>query len=38
MQERFALEQMRPEDLPVVPEGESEVSGVGESRDDPRRP
>ena len=33
LQDRFALEQARPEDLPLVPEGDSGVGGVGESEE-----
>ena len=33
LQDRFALEQARPEDLSLVPEGGSGVSGVGESEE-----
>ena len=33
LQERFTLERATPEDLPLVPEGGSGVSGVGESEE-----
>ncbi|CAK9018213.1 unnamed protein product, partial [Durusdinium trenchii] len=33
LQERFVMERARPEDLPLVPEGDSGVSGVGESEE-----
>ena len=33
LRERFALEQARPEDLPLVPEGDSGVSGTVESEE-----